>query len=150
MLPLRLPYSDDRGKHTRIRWWRADPSRTGRAVLWLWRPLWPVVILVFIPSALVILALFNGPMIVAMVLFSPFASMLIVVAMSLMLASLAGVRTYLRESASAMARAGECPSCGYRLDRLEIAPDGCSTCPECGSAWKAGPDVPPAVIVVKA
>lgn len=33
-----------------------------------------------------------------------------------------------------------CPSCGYNLERLEVAAesDECTVCPECGAAWKAG------------
>ena len=29
-----------------------------------------------------------------------------------------------------------CASCGYSLAGLPPAPDGCTVCPECGSAWK--------------
>jgi hypothetical protein len=29
-----------------------------------------------------------------------------------------------------------CPSCGYRLTDLVPEPDGCTVCPECGSAWR--------------
>lgn len=29
-----------------------------------------------------------------------------------------------------------CPSCNYALGGLTLEPDGCTVCPECGSAWK--------------
>ncbi|HVZ93430.1 MAG TPA: hypothetical protein VG797_02865, partial [Phycisphaerales bacterium] len=35
----------------------------------------------------------------------------------------------------AMLAARHCPSCGHSLSDLVAAPDGCTVCPECGSAW---------------
>jgi hypothetical protein len=32
---------------------------------------------------------------------------------------------------------GLCGGCGYRLESLEVAADGCLVCPECGAAWRA-------------
>lgn len=32
--------------------------------------------------------------------------------------------------------AGRCASCGYPLERIEDATDGCRVCPECGAAWR--------------
>lgn len=37
---------------------------------------------------------------------------------------------------------GRCASCGYRLDGLSRAEDGCVVCPECGAAWWVAADVP--------
>lgn len=37
---------------------------------------------------------------------------------------------------NAMLRAGLCVSCTYRIDEIEPEPDGCTVCPECGSAWR--------------
>lgn len=34
-----------------------------------------------------------------------------------------------------IARRGRCPACGYDLAGLRASDDGCTTCPECGSAW---------------
>jgi hypothetical protein len=31
---------------------------------------------------------------------------------------------------------GHCASCGYKLDGLDIEPDGCVVCPECNAAWQ--------------
>lgn len=30
-----------------------------------------------------------------------------------------------------------CAVCGYALEGLNIEPDGCRVCPECGAAWRA-------------
>jgi hypothetical protein len=38
--------------------------------------------------------------------------------------------------AAAVAKNGHCGSCGYWLAGLEPASDGCTFCPECGSAWR--------------
>jgi hypothetical protein len=37
---------------------------------------------------------------------------------------------------SAMLGGGRCPSCAYPLPLGRAEPDGCTTCPECGSAWR--------------
>lgn len=34
-------------------------------------------------------------------------------------------------------RHGHCASCGYSLREIDAAPDGCTVCPECGSAWRS-------------
>lgn len=31
---------------------------------------------------------------------------------------------------------GFCPSCAYNLTGVTPDPDDCTTCPECGAAWK--------------
>jgi hypothetical protein len=43
------------------------------------------------------------------------------------------------EIAARIARCGVCLSCGYSLDALPLAPDGCAVCPECGAAWRRVP-----------
>jgi hypothetical protein len=35
----------------------------------------------------------------------------------------------------AMLRYGWCASCGYSLEGVAAAADGCRVCPECGAAW---------------
>lgn len=42
----------------------------------------------------------------------------------------------------AMAEMRRCPSCTYTLAAIEVQLDGCSICPECGTAWKL-PKTPP-------
>lgn len=37
---------------------------------------------------------------------------------------------------SVLIRLGRCASCGYALTGLTSEDDGCTVCPECGSAWK--------------
>ena len=41
-----------------------------------------------------------------------------------------------RRRAHAIASRGFCPSCGYAMAGLHVEPDGCTVCPECGSAWR--------------
>ena len=38
--------------------------------------------------------------------------------------------------------AGACPTCRYAMSDLEVQADGCTVCPECGSAWKLPPTPP--------
>lgn len=37
-----------------------------------------------------------------------------------------------------VSRHGFCASCGYALSNIPAAADGCTVCPECGSAWRTG------------
>lgn len=32
-----------------------------------------------------------------------------------------------------------CPACAHALESLPVAADGCTVCPECGSAWRVEP-----------
>lgn len=144
---IRIPWTDDDGKPARVRWWRGLTRGGWRGVGSLWRPLLPLAAIVFIPTALVTLALFNGPFIVAMVLFSPFASLLLVIGFSLALGVAAAGRRVVRESLARLRLVGECPSCGYPLEP-EPAPEP-SRCPECGTAWRVGEEPPAETIVVR-
>ncbi len=36
----------------------------------------------------------------------------------------------------ALIRRRWCPACVYRLEGIEVEPDGCVTCPECGAGWR--------------
>ena len=144
---IRIPWTDDDGKPARVRWWRGLTRGGWRGVGSLWRPLLPLAAIVFIPTALVTLALFNGPFIVAMVLFSPFASLLLVIGFSLALGVAAAGRRVVRESLARLRIVGECPSCGYPLEP-EPAPEP-SRCPECGTAWRVGEEPPTETIVVR-
>ncbi|MEM1165048.1 MAG: hypothetical protein AAGI30_02020 [Planctomycetota bacterium] len=37
-----------------------------------------------------------------------------------------------------MARPPMCPACDFDLDELVPEDDGCTVCPECGTAWRVG------------
>lgn len=41
---------------------------------------------------------------------------------------------------------GYCPSCGYALADIPAADDGCTVCPECGSAWRINAPFPTATL----
>jgi len=84
-----------------------------------------------------------------MVLFSPFASLLIVIGLSLVLACIGGWRRYLRETVLAIVDAGECPACGYDLRDRDRRDDALTVCPECGGAWNFNPPSPPHTVIVR-
>ncbi len=144
---IRIPWTDDDGKPARVRWWRGLTRGGWRGVGSLWRPLLPLAAIVIIPTGLATLALFNGPFVIAMVLFSPFASLLLVIAFSLVLGVATAGRRVVGESLARLRLAGECPSCGYPLEP-EPAPAP-SRCPECGSAWRVGEEPPAETVVVR-
>lgn len=86
-------------------------------------------------TILVLTAMF-GPQVIAITMFSPVSSSIIV------LVSLAGVAivSWYRDRAftlkSLMIREGKCPACGYSLRDSEPDADERTTCAECGAAWK--------------
>ena len=47
-----------------------------------------------------------------------------------------GVRAGRQKTARIIVKHGYCASCGYSLANLTAADDGCTVCPECGSAWR--------------
>lgn len=116
-----------------------------------WRgPLLPIAALAGIPALLIWLAVTNGPFVVAMVLFSPVASLLMVVAMSLMLAAGAGLKRHIADSVAWMRSRRQCAACRYDLTGVEPCREGVTTCPECGARWRLGRADGPPVIVIKA
>lgn len=52
------------------------------------------------------------------------------------------VRSHRQEVARMVASERYCASCGYSLREIDAAPDGCTVCPECGSAWRIDPKPP--------
>jgi hypothetical protein len=109
----------------------------------------PLVALLGIPAFLTWLAAMNGPFVVAMVLFSPVASLLMVVAMTLMLAAGAGLKRHIADSVAWMRRRRLCAACGYDLAGVEASVEEVTTCPECGAAWRLNFDQMPAVVIVR-
>lgn len=46
------------------------------------------------------------------------------------------VRSHRQEVARMVVGEHHCASCGYPLGEIDAAADGCTVCPECGSAWR--------------
>ncbi|MBX3402984.1 MAG: hypothetical protein KF699_06160 [Phycisphaeraceae bacterium] len=51
------------------------------------------------------------------------------------------IRSHRQEVARMVASEHYCASCGYPLREIDAAPDGCTVCPECGSAWRVSSTV---------
>ena len=49
------------------------------------------------------------------------------------------IRSARQKIARVVAAHGFCASCGYALSGIPVAHDGCTVCPECGSAWRLSP-----------
>jgi len=47
-----------------------------------------------------------------------------------------GTRVVLPRYRDWIAACGRCPACGYEIMNLPPDSDGCTVCPECGSAWR--------------
>jgi Zn-finger nucleic acid-binding protein len=89
----------------------------------------------------------GGPFAAFLILFTPVASILILVAVNSLtsLGVLAGeAREALRSRWIAERR---CPSCGYDLAGVPIEADRCRRCPECGGAWRVD-DVAETIVIV--
>lgn len=104
----------------------AAVSRPGRWIIGL----------ALVGMTIVVLTALFGPQVIAITMFSPVSSSIIV------LVSLAGVAivSWYRDRAHAlkslMIREGMCPACGYSLRDSEPEADGRTTCAECGAAWR--------------
>lgn len=150
---------DDRARPTRLRWvWLPEHAEGVGLHVRVWagvravfpgESLLPLVLWFGGLTTLVVMALVMGPTVLAVSLFSPVSSTLIV--LTLLLAGWLG-RSLVRfreRTRRAMIRAKRCPSCTYELGDVEPGLDGCTQCPECGSAWNLNPPPPGTVVVVK-
>jgi predicted RNA-binding Zn-ribbon protein involved in translation (DUF1610 family) len=151
----RIRTTDDAGQTVVLRRFGVMPWRaSGRRRHWLLRlALTPTglmsLLVLTVAGAVVAIAFNSGPIIIALLLFSPGAATL-----SLMFVMLAktweGVllgrpervkRSWLRERI--------CPSCGYDLEGLDPDDAGKVACPECGATWIRDPKEPPRRVVIR-
>jgi predicted Zn-ribbon and HTH transcriptional regulator len=147
---IRLPTTDDRGRRTRVRWWRGF-IRTGIGPwLRLWKPLTPLFIMLALVAAMGALAMAQGPWVMILLMSSPAISIVLTAFLTLTLIAARSGRVVLREAIRRVRIRSECPSCGYDMGELEPQVDGVTQCPECGSAWRIGPEGPDVTIVVAA
>lgn len=157
---LRVRAIDDRGRVSRLA--VLAPAKPGARWPWLsivWGTLQALVevlrsraglsVLIMVALTLCMLGLlgFGGPFAAFLILFTPVASILILVAVNSLtsMAVLAGeARASLR---SRWVQVERCPSCSYDLSGVLIEPDRCRLCPECGSAWRADDSTETVVLV---
>ena len=99
----------------------------------------PLALTIMIPVSLACAVKIAGPFLLAIVLFTPVASMLILLGLLLLIWQGRGWGRLLAASAEVHKRRGQCPACGYDLRNLEAEVDGLVTCPECGAAWDLRP-----------
>ncbi|MBY0113989.1 MAG: hypothetical protein K2Y21_14325 [Phycisphaerales bacterium] len=89
---------------------------------------------------------FGGPFAAFLILFTPVASLLILVSIN-SLTSLAVLAGEARHSLRARwIEVSLCPACSYDLRGTLVEQDRCRVCPECGGAWRAD-DVPETVVI---
>lgn len=88
----------------------------------------------------------GGPFAAFLILFTPVASILILVAVN-SLTSLGVLAGEAREALrSRWIAARRCPSCAYDLAGAPIEADRCRQCPECGGAWRVD-DVAETIVI---
>jgi ssDNA-binding Zn-finger/Zn-ribbon topoisomerase 1 len=139
---LRVRAKDDAGVPTRIAFrafapWRIAGPQAGRGRWGLPEPVLPIVIFVLAVAGVAVLALFAGPAVIAVMLFSPMATTWLGLAIALSIWGMnAWPRHLSRARAAALYRDGVCPTCNYTLNAAQNAQEGALTrCPECGSQW---------------
>lgn len=142
---LRVRTRDDRGRLVRVVRFCAlrspGDSRVGAACRALVSGLiskpgrW-IAALALLAVLLIGLTAVFGPQVIAIAMFSPVSSSIIVL---VSLAGVAGVSWYRERAESVkrdMIRAARCPACAYPIGGIEPETDACTTCPECGAAWR--------------
>lgn len=99
--------------------------------------------------ALIVLTLRVGPFALAVTLFSPVSSTLILVMLTAGVAIVGGASRVLARSRRRIIDRARCPSCLYSLREIEPDDDDATTCPECGNAWDLRPIGATQVVVVR-
>lgn len=89
--------------------------------------------------SLVALAAAQGPWVIAVTLFSPVASSLIVASIGLLLWLGRAIKRHHERVRTALIKRAQCPGCLYGLGGLEAGEDHLTRCPECGCAWDLRP-----------
>lgn len=135
---LRPHAFDDRNTPVRLVRWSPLDARGARAAIasGLRTPAALSILLVGFLCTLIALAFWAlGPQAASLAIFS----VVLAPAMTVLLTAVAALRTVWRDRGERIRRAmiarGRCPACGYALDALSAASDGCSICPECAAAW---------------
>lgn len=167
---LRYRTKDDRGNDCRVHamWLGAMPTRGARdarpfvawirwarravreiAAIALSRPVLIVAAVTAGVAALIVLTLRVGPFALAVTLFSPVSSTLIVVVLTAGVAIMSGASRVLASSRRRIVDRGHCPACLYSLGEIEADQDHVTTCPECGGGWDLRPIGPAEVVVVR-
>jgi len=98
---------------------------------------------------IIALVVYKGPFALAVTLFSPVSSTLILVVVSLTLSLVSSLAKLLGRSRERVLDALRCPGCFYSLAEIEAGEDNRTVCPECGSGWDLRPRGPAEVVVVR-
>lgn len=100
-------------------------------------------------AALIVLTVRVGPFALAVTLFSPVSSTLIVVALTAGVAIMSSASRVLARSRRRIVDRARCPACLYSLGEIEADRDEITTCPECGGGWDMRPLGPTEVVIVR-
>jgi hypothetical protein len=144
---FRVRASDDAGQRVAFML-RPFAPWSARASWGLPEPALPLLVFIIVVAGIVVLARFQGPWVVAVLLFSPMATSWIGVTVLLVIWTMrAWPRHLSRSRAAALYRDRCCAGCGYALSE-GVAKPGLShepvltRCPECGAQWDMRPPEP--------
>lgn len=96
------------------------------------------IIIPYVASIVVVLVMPPGPLRdIAQALDDVFPYVMLPWALTYGILHFVSFRPWLKRYQSAQ---GRCQACDYDLTSLSADPDGCTTCPECGAAWRLTPN----------
>lgn len=115
----------------------------GSAARWLLRTVRRPGLQLFVAGAVLVVMLtamlvVDGPIAIGVVIYSPVAVPLLVLALTYGRSVIAARDSLVEDAERAMLSASLCPCCGYNLGGLDAQTDGRVSCPECDAAWFAG------------
>ncbi|MDX2133115.1 MAG: hypothetical protein SFY69_13805 [Planctomycetota bacterium] len=136
---IRLPSTDDAHAPAPVLWRWHIPSPHPLARLAPFEPFLPLALAVAYVAVVLAMARALGPVVVAVLVFSPFAALQVLLAFTLLTWSVRAVRRHVDRSRRALLRDSRCASCAYSLHGAPHAADGLVTCPECTARWDLRP-----------
>lgn len=149
--------TDDAGRPATLRRWAVMPWRQpGTPRDWLPRLIFltPAGALttfaVVLALAVALIATYSGAWIVAVMLYSPAAASIALLAALLAKSWHTVLSTRPERIKRTWLARGLCPSCGYALAGLDADPEGRVACPECGGTWLRDPKPAPRRVVIRA
>lgn len=136
---LRLPAKDDADRPVRVVWlWTipGEPDWWKRHPL---EPLTPLVIAAVFTLVVVLMARALGPVVIALIVFSPFAAVQVVLAFTLLTWGVRAGRRHAERGRTALLAEHRCAACRYDLAGIPPGLDGLTACPECTARWDLAP-----------
>jgi hypothetical protein len=147
---LGLPAKDDADRPARAAWLWTIPGEPDWWKRYPLEPLTPLVIAAGFTLVVVLMARALGPVVIALVVFSPFAAVQVLLAFTLLTWGVRAARRHVERGRAALLGAGRCAACRYDLAGIPPGLDGLTVCPECMARWDLTPRLGTVVVTLPA